>query len=126
METSNCRFQPVAGTVTSTRPAFPCILLAVGDNGRGMDAETRRHLFEPFFTTKNEGKGTGMGLTTVHSIVTTNRGLIHFESEPDKGTRVMILLPRAFPAPTVAASDLQPANDTSPTTLLEIKKEKIL
>jgi signal transduction histidine kinase len=70
-------------------------LLVVADNGRGMDTETRQRLFEPFFTTKNAGQGTGLGLTTVRSIVTTNRGLIHFESEPGHGTRVLILLPRA-------------------------------
>jgi two-component system cell cycle sensor histidine kinase/response regulator CckA len=96
VETSNCDFQALGGSVSQIRPsAFPCVLLVVGDNGCGMNAETRRRLFEPFFTTKNDGKGTGLGLTTVRSIVTTNRGLIHFESEPGRGTRVMILLPRA-------------------------------
>lgn len=99
VETSNCRFQPVAGTIASNHlPPFPCILLVVGDDGHGMDAKTRQRLFEPFFTTKNSGKGTGLGLTTVQSIVTTNRGLIHFESEPGRGTRAMILLPRVDPS----------------------------
>ena len=132
LETSNCRFQPVAGTVPSGLPAFPCVLLVVGDNGRGMDAETREHLFEPFFTTKNAGQGTGLGLTTVRSIVTTNRGLIHFESEPGRGTRVMILLPRASQA---AESDLlDPAHpDSGPPSATpsqeisqEIKKGSLL
>ncbi len=126
VETSNCRFQPVAGTMASTAPAFPCILLAVGDNGYGMDAETRRHLFEPFFTTKHEGEGTGLGLTTVHSIVTTNRGLIHFESEPGCGTRVMILFPRAFPGASVTISDTPAANATSPNMFQKLKKETLL
>ena len=97
VETSNCNFQPLASSLSQIRPAgFPCVLLAVGDNGRGMNEETRQRLFEPFFTTKNEGKGTGLGLTTVRTIVTTNGGLIHFDSEPGRGTRVMILLPRAL------------------------------
>jgi signal transduction histidine kinase len=97
VETRNCNFQPLAGATSQNGPpAFPCILLVIGDNGRGMSAETRQHLFEPFFTTKNDGKGTGLGLTTVRSIVTTNRGLIHFDSEPGRGTRAMILLPRAL------------------------------
>jgi two-component system cell cycle sensor histidine kinase/response regulator CckA len=128
VETSNCRFQPVTGSAPSGPPAFPCVLLVVGDNGRGMTFETRQRLFEPFFTTKNAGQGTGLGLTTVRSIVTTNRGLIHFESEPGRGTRVMILLPRASHA---ADSDLlEPARPVSgpqsPTPSQEIKKESLL
>ncbi len=128
VETSNCRFQTLAGNdAPAGLPAFPCILLVVGDNGNGMDAETRQHLFEPFFTTKNAGQGTGLGLTTVRSIVTTNRGLIHFESEPSRGTRVMILLPRAFQPVSdlldTADSDL---GNPSATPSQEIKKESLL
>jgi len=96
VETRNCEFQTVTRPMPAERGvAFSCVLLVVRDNGHGMDAKTRQHLFEPFFTTKSSGKGTGLGLTTVRSIVTTNRGLIHIESEPSNGTRVMILLPRA-------------------------------
>jgi signal transduction histidine kinase len=128
IETSNCRFQPVAGMVPSGPPAFPYVLLVVGDDGHGMNAETRQRLFEPFFTTKNAGQGTGLGLTTVRSIVTTNRGLIHFESEPGHGTRVMILLPRASQP---AESDLLDAAspDSGPLSAKpsqEIKKESLL
>jgi signal transduction histidine kinase len=95
LETRNYHFQPVSGALAQSAPQFPCVLLAISDNGNGMSAETRRRLFEPFFTTKNAGQGTGLGLTTVRSIVTTNRGLIHFESEPGRGTCAMVLLPRA-------------------------------
>jgi signal transduction histidine kinase len=127
IETRNCKFQPVAGMVPSALPAFPCVLLVVGDDGCGMGADTRQRLFEPFFTTKNDGQGTGLGLTTVRSIVTTNRGLIHFESEPGRGTRVMILFPRASQA---AESDLlDPTPDSGPasaTRFQEVKKESHL
>jgi two-component system cell cycle sensor histidine kinase/response regulator CckA len=127
VETSNCKFQPVARTTSPTSlPAFPCVLLVVGDNGHGMDAATRQRLFEPFFTTKNAGQGTGLGLTTVRSIVTTNRGLIHFESEPGRGTRVLILLPRAS-QPSDPLDKADPDSETqSPTPIQQIKKEPLL
>jgi two-component system cell cycle sensor histidine kinase/response regulator CckA len=128
VETSNCNFQPVSGTVSDSPLAFPCVLLVVGDNGHGMNAATRQRLFEPFFTTKNAGQGTGLGLTTVRSIVTTNGGLIHFESEPGRGTRVMILLPRA--SQPADKGPLDPAHSDSETPSLtpfhEIKKESLL
>jgi two-component system, cell cycle sensor histidine kinase and response regulator CckA len=127
VETSNCKLQPVAGSMATGPSAFPCVLLVVGDNGRGMNAETRQRLFEPFFTTKSAGQGTGLGLTTVRSIVTTNRGLIHFDSEPGRGTRVMILLPRASQPADSAPNPFHPGSGApSPTTSQEIKKESLL
>jgi signal transduction histidine kinase len=129
VETRNCEFQTVTGSKPAPRPpaAFPCVLLVVSDNGRGMDAKTRQHLFEPFFTTKSSGKGTGLGLTTVRSIVTTNRGLVHLESEPGRGTRVMILLPRASQRADPDFLDgANPHSEPSPTPFQEIKKESLL
>lgn len=128
IETSNCQFQSVVGCGPSVASAFPCVLLTIGDNGCGMDTKTRQHLFDPFFTTKSAGNGTGLGLTTVRSIVTTNGGLIHVESEPRRGTRVMILLPRV--AHTTTAADFQdipnPLSEPSPKGLQSIKKESLL
>jgi two-component system, cell cycle sensor histidine kinase and response regulator CckA len=133
VETRNCHFQPVtgeppAGDLAPTLPQFPCVLLAVADNGSGMTAETRRRLYEPFFTTKNAGRGTGLGLTTVRSIVTTNRGLIHFESEPGRGTRVLVLLPRASQlANTGLLETVSPDSPVlPPTPFQEMKKESRL
>jgi len=129
VETSNCNFQPLAGSMSRiSPPAFPCVLLVVGDNGCGMNAETRRRLFEPFFTTKNEGGGSGLGLTTVRNIVTGNGGLIHFESESGCGTRAMILLPRALEGtaerlPEVANANAQ-ISDTE-VRRTEISRSKI-
>jgi two-component system, cell cycle sensor histidine kinase and response regulator CckA len=96
VETSNCKVQVLPEPrLGATRTAsLPCAVFSVEDNGNGMDAETRAHLFEAFFTTK-AGKGTGLGLATVHGIVASNGGLIHVDSALAKGTRVTVLLPRA-------------------------------
>jgi len=98
------------------------VMLAVRDNGHGMDAETRSHLFEPFFTTKEKGKGTGLGLSTVYGIVKQSGGSIIVESAPDRGTTFRIYFPRVeqgVSGPTGVVEAIDPVRGRETILLVE-------
>lgn len=69
------------------------------DDGCGMSLDVRRKAFDPFFTTRRDRGSTGLGLHIVHTIVTNYLGgRLHLDSEPGKGTKIRLVLPRAAPA----------------------------
>jgi len=76
-------------------PAGDYVAVCVSDTGTGMDEPVRRKVFEPFFTTKEPGKGSGLGLSQVLGFAQQSSGGVSLESQPGKGTRVHIYLPRS-------------------------------
>jgi PAS domain S-box-containing protein len=111
------------------------VLLAVSDDGHGMNKETMAHLFEPFFTTKGPGKGTGLGLATTYGIIKQNSGSINVDSAPGEGTTFKIYLPRAEGTTAAGLSESQAAPPRGGTetfllvedeaAILELAKERL-
>lgn len=79
--------------------------LTVSDTGCGMSEEIRKRIFDPFFTTKEVGKGTGMGLSFVHGILRSHRGMISVESKPGKGSKFTVHIPLYKEKPREQARD---------------------
>ena len=104
------------------------VVLAVTDTGCGMDATTKSHIFEPFFTTKEAGKGTGLGLATVYGVVNQSNGGIWVDSEPGRGTRFEIYLPRVEAPVAERCAEKQPSNGCkrSATVLIVEDEEAVL
>jgi hypothetical protein len=67
--------------------------VTIGDNGTGMDENTKKRLFEPFFTTKDVGEGTGLGMSIAYNTINKHHGQININSELGKGTEFIITLP---------------------------------
>lgn len=109
--------RPGLSGLTSTGAAGLFACLAVTDTGCGIDDETLKHIFEPFFTTKEAGRGTGLGLATVHGIVAQHHGWIEVESRPGQGSSFRVYLPTAVRPATHASEtgstrELPPGRET--------------
>jgi len=126
IETGNSRFDEGYRSSHGEVILGDYVLLAVSDDGCGMNRETIAHVFEPFFTTKQAGEGTGLGLATVYGIVKQNHGFINVYSESGQGTTVKIYLPRYG---KTAETRLDPAGTANPTgseTVLLVEDEPMI
>ncbi|BCA54878.1 Hybrid sensor histidine kinase [Nitrospira sp. KM1] len=105
--------------------AGPYVKIMVQDTGCGMDADTLSHIFEPFFTTKGPDKGTGLGLATVYGIVKQSQGYIEVASEPERGSRFTVYLPRVEPALSeVVGTQRDTAAHVTQETILVVEDEE--
>jgi two-component system, cell cycle sensor histidine kinase and response regulator CckA len=103
----------------------PQVVLSVSDSGRGMDTKTREQIFEPFFTTKEKGKGSGLGLSIVYSLVRQNSGNITVQSEVGKGTTFLLHFPAAEQKPKPQPSKRSGPREGVSTILLVEDEERM-
>jgi CheY-like chemotaxis protein len=89
------RVEPGSPEAREGIPAGEHVAVEVRDEGVGMTEEVRRRAFEPFFTTKEPGQGSGIGLATVHGIVSQSGGGVLVRTAPGRGSTFTVYLPRA-------------------------------
>jgi two-component system cell cycle sensor histidine kinase/response regulator CckA len=119
IQTDTVQVDDLAGFTSREARTGTFALLAVSDTGCGMDADTLGHACEPFFTTKEVGKGTGLGLATVHNIVKRHEGWIEIASKVGVGTAVRVYLPmRAATVEAKPKAGLDPGPQSGKETIL--------
>ncbi len=108
IETSNVVIDAATPKAPSSVRPRKHVLLAVRDTGVGMTPEVKSRIFEPFFTTKEEGRGTGLGLSTCYGIVAQTGGHISVESDPGSGATFRIYLPKATGSTVIRLEKMDP------------------
>ncbi|MEO8678287.1 MAG: PAS domain-containing protein [Vicinamibacterales bacterium] len=109
-----------AATHLDVKPG-PYVALTVTDTGTGMTPEVQARLFEPFFTTKGPGKGTGLGLATVHGIVAQSGGSVGIDTQTGRGTSFTVYFPSADPRDVVPAARQLPRPRGGSETVLVVE-----
>jgi two-component system, cell cycle sensor histidine kinase and response regulator CckA len=120
VETSRVIFSPADAEAAPNRAPGAYASLRVTDTGTGIARENLARIFEPFFTTKQPGRGTGLGLSMVQSVVKQHRGWVEVDSEIGHGTTFTIYLPTAPSAALPRGTDnaAAPRERASGTILL--------
>lgn len=104
----------------------PYVMLSVADTGIGMNKETLSHIFEPFFTTKEEGRGTGLGLSTTYGIVKQSGGHLTVASVPGRGSTFRIYLPKLSDSGDLPKVSKAQSNRPRRQTVLVVEDESAL
>ncbi|MGK5093094.1 response regulator [Deltaproteobacteria bacterium TL4] len=100
--------------------------LTVRDTGTGMSKQVKKRIFDPFFTTKPQGEGTGLGLSVVQGIVQSHHGIIHVESQLNKGTTFDVYFPVIEAVEKPLLKDSKPMKIRGDEHLLVVDDEKIV
>jgi PAS domain S-box-containing protein len=126
IETGNVSFDEPYALEQFRVAAGPYVYLGVSDTGVGMDPEIREHVFEPFFTTKEPGKGTGLGLATIHWIVRQAGGHVSLYSEPGHGSSFKVYLPRVYAAAEAEVEPVEAVGLPTTGTVLVVEDERVV
>jgi PAS domain S-box-containing protein len=101
------------------------VRIGVQDTGHGMTQDILDHIFEPFFTTKEKGKGAGLGLATVYSIVQQHKGFLRVSSKAGEGSLFEVFVPATVEPEPVSAQQRESATETGGSeTILLVEDEE--